>query len=131
VTTQIKANFLYADCDEDNGIMVGFADDQFDTKEHLLLQKSLFFDEKDRERGFDKVYINYGDQINATYGGVLKFVLKNGTAQIYLDSKAANELNTDEQIEIIFPKNDDKLRDAKKYLAEIFKDEMGVFVSEI
>lgn len=131
MTTQIRANFLYADSDEDNGIMVGFADDQFDTKEHLLLQKSIVFDEKDKEMGFDKVYINYGDQKNATYGGILKFILKNGIARIYLESKAANELNTDEQIEIVFPKNDDKLISAKKHLAEIFKDDPGVFVSEV
>jgi hypothetical protein len=73
----LKANFLYGGVDEDsNVLMVGFADDEFDTKEYILLQKTLVPDQKDKELGLDKVH-EYNDQSRSTYAGILNIVMYN------------------------------------------------------
>lgn len=128
---KFNANFLYAQVDENDVIMVGFADDEFETQDYFLFQKSLVCNEQDKEMGFDKIHITYSNQTQSTYGNILKFVLKNGLVEITLDAKTASELRTDEQIEIVFPQNDIKLVDVKQYLAKMFADKDSVFVSKV
>jgi hypothetical protein len=131
MTTKFNANFLYAQVDENNVIMVGFADDEFETQDYVLFQKSLVCNEQDKEMGFDKVHITYCNQTQSSYGDILKFVLKNGLIEINLDEKTASELRTDEQIEIVFPQNNIKIVDVKQYLAKMFADKDSVFVSKV
>jgi len=131
MTTKIESSFLYAQVDENDVIMVGFADDEFETSNYILLQKALVINEQDKKLGLDKVHITYSNQVNSTYGEILKVVLKNGLAEITFDSKTANELNIDEQLEIIFPPNNTKLAEVKHYLAQMFAGKDGVFNSEV
>lgn len=130
MTTKFKANFLYAQVDENDVIMVGFADDEFETKDYILFQKSLVSDEQDKKMGFDKVHITFCDQTQSVYGNILRFVLKKGLVEVNIDSKTANEISTDERIEIAFPANS-KLDDIKHYLTKMFVDKDNVFVSEV
>ena len=127
MTTKIESSFLYAQVDENDVIMVGFADDEFETSNYILLQKALVINEQDKKLGLDKVHITYSNQVNSTYGEILKVVLKNGLAEITFDSKTANELNIDEQLEIIFPPNNTKLAEVKHYLAQMFAGKDGVY----
>jgi hypothetical protein len=79
----LKANFLYGGVDEDSDVlMVGFADDEFDTKEYILLQKTLVPGQKDKELGLDKVHIEYNDQSRSTYAGILNIVMYNDGIEI-------------------------------------------------
>ena len=130
MTTKFKANFLYAQVDENDVIMVGFADAEFETKDYILFQKLLVCDEQDKERGFDKVHIIFCEQTQSVYGNILKFVLKKGLVKVTLDSKTAKAINTDERLEIVFPA-DAKLDDIKQYLIKMFVDKDNVFVSEV
>lgn len=102
--TQLVSNFIFAGI-EDNVIMVGFADDEFNTEKHLLLQKSVEFDEQDKALGQDKVHITYIDELYSSYGGIIKFVLKDKTAEILLEKETAKKLKTEEQLEITLPKS--------------------------
>ncbi len=129
MATRLNAKFLYAQIENDV-IMVGFADDEFETKDYVLLQKSLIFNEQDKELGFDKVHITYQDELYSKYGGIQKIVLDKGVCEILLDSKTGNILGTGEKIEILFP-NDFDLSDVKNHLEQMFIHDTGSFVSKI
>ncbi|SMO52695.1 Imm10 family immunity protein [Melghirimyces algeriensis] len=130
MATIVKSNFLYAQ-KENDVVMVGFADDEFDTKEYVLLQRSIVYDDQDKILGLDKVYIECNDQSHSVYGGIVRFVLSNGIAEIWIDSNAANMLGTDEKIKIVFPVNYNDLADVEELLREIFNNQHEVFVSKI
>jgi len=112
--------------------MIGFADDEFDTKEHLLLQKSLEFDEQDKTLGQDKVHITYIDELYSAYGGVQKVILKSNSVEIQLSASTAKVLQTEEQIEILLAQQGtSNIEELKHYLQLMFKEEPNVFLSEI
>lgn len=100
MATKLISNFVFAGI-EDDVIMVGFADDEFNTKEHLLLQKALEFDEQDIALGHDKVHITYIDELYSSYGGIIKFELANNVIKIQFDKDTAKKIHTEEQLEIL------------------------------
>ncbi|HEX9062597.1 MAG TPA: Imm10 family immunity protein [Clostridia bacterium] len=124
--TQLVSNFVFASI-EDDIIMVGFADDEYNTEKHLLLQKSLEFDEQDKELGQDKVHITYIDELYSSYGGIIKLMLKNATAEIHLDKETAKKLRTEEQIEIKLPKSDYDRDKLIYHLKLMFKEYPNIF----
>lgn len=130
MTTKLKANFLYAQIENDV-IMVGFADNEINTQEYVLLQKPLIYDEQDRKLGFDKIHITYNDQLRSVYGGILKCVLKNGVVNISLNASTADTLKTEDEIEITFSANVSNLANLKQHLQKLFSDESEIFVSEV
>jgi hypothetical protein len=109
MSTKINASYFLNGI-EDDIILVGFADDEFDTKEHILLQKSLEYDEQDKELGQDKVYITYIDKLYSTYGGILMVTLKSDVVEILVDADTAKILNTEERIEVFLPKDCNEVR---------------------
>jgi hypothetical protein len=131
MATKLTANFIFSGI-EDDVIMIGFADDEFDTKEHLLLQKSLEFDEQDKTLGQDKVHITYIDELYSAYGGVQKVILKSNSVEIQLSASTAKVLQTEEQIEILLAQQGtSNIEELKHYLQLMFKEEPNVFLSEI
>jgi hypothetical protein len=120
MATKLISNFVFA-CIEDDVIMVGFADDEFNTKEHLLLQKALEFDEQDIALGHDKVHITYFDELYSSYGGIVKLELKNNIVEIQIDKDTAKKLNTEEQLEISLPEAYDRTN-LIYHLKLMFKD---------
>lgn len=128
MATKLISNFVFAGI-EDNVIMVGFADDEFNTKEHILLQKALEFDEQDISLGHDKVHITYIDEIYSSYGGIIKFELVNNVIKIEFDKDTAKKLHTEEQLEIMLPESYDKAN-LIYHLELIFKESTDtLFVS--
>lgn len=67
MATILKCNFLYAQ-KENNVVIVGFADDEFNSKEYVLLQKSLVSEEQDKKLGLDQVHITFNDPSRSAYG---------------------------------------------------------------
>lgn len=66
--------------------MVTIADNEYDVKNYIILQKALHFDEQDRKLGMDTYYFEYNDQSYSGYGickevnlsnSLLKFILTN------------------------------------------------------
>lgn len=87
------ANFIYAQADNENDVlMIGFADDQYDPQEYILLQKTMHPDEQDLALGFDKIHITYRDESQSQYGGIEKVLLKPDSIEFCLDETAAEVL---------------------------------------
>lgn len=129
MATQLVSNFIFAGI-EDTIIMVGFADDEYNTEKHLLLQKSLEFDEQDKELGQDKVHLTYIDELYSAYGGILKFKLKDITVEILLDERTAKKLKIEERLEIILPKSGYDRENLIYHLKLMFKDSPNTLTIE-
>lgn len=129
MATQLVSNFIFAGI-EDTIIMVGFADDEYNTEKHLLLQKSLEFDEQDKELGQDKVHLTYIDELYSAYGGILKFELKDITVEILLDERTAKKLKIEERLEIILPKSGYDRENLIYHLKLMFKDSPNTLTIE-
>lgn len=129
MATQLVSNFIFAGI-EDTIIMVGFADDEYNTEKHLLLQKSLEFDEQDKELGQDKVHLTYIDELYSAYGGILKFELKDITVEILLDERTAKKLKIEERLEIILPKSGYDRENLIYHLKLMFKDSPNALTIE-
>lgn len=130
MTTKLNVNFLYTQI-ENNIITVGFADDEFNTQEYILLQKTIIYDDQDKKLGFNRIHITCNDQSRSAYGGILKFIFNNGKINILLDPNTADVLKTEDQIEIVFPTNTFDLAKLRQYLQELFSEESEVLVSEV
>lgn len=126
MSTKLVAKFLYAGTD-DNVLMVGFADDEYDPQESILFTWSPEVDEQDLRLGHDQVYISTGDQSKGTYGGVTRVVLRNGSATLVLTPKTAQRLKTEPCIEVEFPRDSDYLHTAREYLQQMFGSGRGAF----
>ena len=50
---------------EDGVAMLGFADDDINTTQYLLLQRTLEPDQQDRRLGMDKVHVELNSQIKS------------------------------------------------------------------
>lgn len=132
--TRVKAQFVYTSVDGDDGdayVSVGFADDEFDTKEYLSLQKALSSNEQDKESVMNGVYIEYSNQINSAYGGILRVMVQNGIIQFFLDNSTAEKLGTEKQIEVIFPRDIDNLHELVYSLQQMFDGKSVVFEYDI
>ncbi|WML46647.1 Imm10 family immunity protein [Neobacillus sp. PS3-34] len=127
-----RANFLYPDVDRDTNIlMIGFADAEFNTKEYILLQKSLAPGEQDKELGLDEIHIEYNDQIHSTYGGILNVELNNDCIEIELDDHTARQLQTGKSICVSFDKKNETILTLEKNLTIMFQDYKVIFKSKL
>ncbi len=87
---------------QDDVAMLGFADDECNPSQYIMLQKGLRPSSQDRECGFDQTYIEVNSQIHSGYGGVVEAQLKENRLVLKLDPQAASEMSVDETIEITF-----------------------------
>ena len=95
------AGFSYA---QDDGLlqMAGLANDQFKTKQYLLLQKTVHPSDQDRRLGQDQVHITLNDQEHSTYGGIVQVLLNRDSLALRLIPKASHELGTQEDLMVGF-----------------------------
>lgn len=83
--------------------MVGFADDEFETENYILLQKAFEFDTQDVELGMDGEYIEINGQENSGYKCVEQAMFNNERFYINVKSETGriNRVEVDlSQIEI-------------------------------
>jgi len=92
----LKASFVYFGM-EDETIIIGFADDEFDTKDYVLLQKSLFIDDIPM---LNKVHITLNSENRAAYGGIVKIILSKKLITIILSKETASSLGVADSIDI-------------------------------
>lgn len=111
--------------------MISFADDEFDTKEYILLQKLLVADEQDKEQGLGEVHITYNDEVRSNYGGILNVTLYKNCIEIELDNNTAKELQLENMIQVSFSQKDPNLAAVKKHLEKMFHNCKGVFKSKL
>lgn len=116
MTTILKYNFVNSD--EENGVLTaGFADEQFDTKEYLLFQNWIDAEAEGEE---DEIYMERDGQSQGTYEGINKFILFRDNALLSLSAEAAQILDTEQEISILFSATDDEFQKLKKGLEIIF-----------
>jgi hypothetical protein len=80
--------------------LLGFADEQFNTKHYLLLQRTLEPDDQDRGLGQDRVHIELNDR--SAYADVEEARLANGRLVLRLDPATAGQISGGETIEVAF-----------------------------
>ncbi|MFC7441983.1 Imm10 family immunity protein [Laceyella putida] len=130
MTTKLKGNALCMQVEE-GVIQFGFADDEFDVKEYLLLSRSFEIDDQDRELRLEGVHIEWGDQLRSAYGGVEAVILSEHQVIFKVDRDTAVRLGTEETIEIevadarYYPKG------AAMFLARLFGEENGVTITYV
>ena len=95
---------------EDTFLLVGFADQEFDTQVYLMLQRAYEFDEQDHALGMDTVYIERDDQSQSTYGGIERVTLTPRALSLTLSTETANALGSETDLCIAITPNATELR---------------------
>ena len=113
------ANFV-AIVDDEYSRIVGFADQQFDTKRYLQFQRSLEGDAQGRALGLDTYYVEKDDQSNSCYGGIESIDLRANAITLKLDDVGSKRLVLDKVVLITFDADDKTLGELRKGLATIF-----------
>ena len=110
-----KANFIRCQ-DQDGVVMVGFADDEFNTTEYLLLQRTLEPDQQDCELGHDAIHVELDSPERSGYGGVKLIRLDGSTVRVELNEKIGRELGAS-AIEVELSASDAELAALKEHLS--------------
>ena len=110
-------------CQNENGVvMVGFANDEFETTEYLLFQRTLEPDAQDCELGQDKIHVQLDSPDHSGYGGVQTIQLRDSTLRVEVDGTMAQVLgNSVIEIELK-AKNVDRAS-LKEHLSLVVGDE--------
>lgn len=97
--TKILANFVYTGHDADVQ-MVGLADDQFETKEYVLFQRTSKPTADEIALGHDQVHMTVGGENRSAYGGIRSIVLFDDRLLIQVEASTSELLETDTDIEV-------------------------------
>jgi hypothetical protein len=90
---EFKAKFVSFQ-NEDGIVVVGFADDEFQTTQYVLLQRTLEPDEQDRKLGHDKVHVELDSQNRSGYGGIERIQMEGSALRFALNAKGSKFLGT-------------------------------------
>lgn len=117
--------------DEDSYISIAFDNGDVNVSEYVILQKALTYSEDDKELGMDQIYVEINGQQGASYGGVLRIVLKSKELDVYFDSKTARKLGAETELIINFPENHENLGTMKALLEQMLNEEPVIYECEI
>lgn len=88
---RFEARFVHLQKDESVAI-VGLADDQFDTTQYIILQRSLQPSQEDISLRQDDLHVMVCDQTRSRYGGLLSVQVATNCITFVLDTNAASDL---------------------------------------
>ncbi|MFJ7646132.1 Imm10 family immunity protein [Lysinibacillus sp. NPDC097279] len=91
-----QASFVYVGI-EDETLLIGFADDEFETKEYVLFQKSLSVEDIPI---LNKVHITINSENRSAYGGILRIILSRKLVSIFLSKETASLLGVSDIVDI-------------------------------
>lgn len=110
---------------QDDVAMLGFADDEFNTTQYVMLQRGLMPPSpQDREAGFDRPHIEVNSQTHSGYGGVVKAQLQENRLVLKLDPQAAADMSVDDTIEIAFRVPMERLKEIGDQLRVLLGDDI-------
>ncbi|MEK5331900.1 Imm10 family immunity protein [Lysinibacillus sp. FSL W8-0992] len=92
----LKASFVYFSIDDET-VLIGFADDEFETKEYVLFQKSLWIEDIPI---LNKVHITINSENRSAYGEILRIILSRKFISIFLSKDTASSLGVSDSIDI-------------------------------
>jgi hypothetical protein len=101
MTTALDAGFVY-DSEDEDVILVGFADKEYGTEHYVLLQRSKQVSAEEEALGQGEVHISVDDQDRSAYGGIQHVSLDDSGVRIRLDRDTAAALVTEDEIVIRF-----------------------------
>ncbi|CAN7562029.1 Imm10 family immunity protein [Pseudoxanthomonas sp. LjRoot143] len=100
--------------------LVGFADQKFDTRFYLMLQRALDHDEQDRALGMDTYHVEWCDQGMSGYGGISRFLLSPTGVEVSFEPQAAVDLDGMEHLSISFQLSHSEFLVLREALGNIF-----------
>ncbi len=106
--------------DDEDSCLVGFADDEFDTRRHLQLQRARVSTPQDRDLGMDAYYVERDDQLYSCYGGIDACELREGGIRFEFSDTASQRLELDGSLDITFEVDASTLSALKDGLKTIF-----------
>ena len=107
--------------DEDGVLLVGFADDEFETTSYITLQRPHEYDAQDVALGMDRVHIERDSQAQSAYGGIEEFVLQRDRAILRLDEATGRKLGGATKLEIRFAIDSDQFDRLRSGLRRLFE----------
>jgi hypothetical protein len=115
---------FHANCvaieDMDDFWLVGFADEKFDTRQYLTLQRSYNDDEQDIELGMNTYHVERDDQSCSGYGGIDRFELYRDRAVVRFTPTGAKQLKAD-GLEISFEVDGRRFKKLVQRLERVFE----------
>jgi hypothetical protein len=100
--------------------LVGFADAEFNSTRHLILQRDKSPRAQDIELGLDGYHVELDDQGKSCYGGIQRFELFPDHAVVEFEEDAHSIFGEDILV-VEFTLRQQQLAQLRDYLARIFK----------
>lgn len=121
MTVSFHANCVaIEDMDEDEYWLVGFADEKFETKQYLMLQRGYFDDdEQDIKNGSNTYYVERDGQNQCIYGGIERFELYRDRLLVQFTKAGQQRLNAT-AMDISFKLTASKFDKLKNRLERVF-----------
>jgi hypothetical protein len=108
---------------EDGVAMVGFADDDINTTQYLMLQRTLGPDQQDRRLGMDKVHIEFNSQLRSAYGNVEEVQLRKQGVVFRFDPATAAKVSSGETIDVTMEMTAGKMKELAEQLRLLIGEE--------
>lgn len=104
----------------ENGIaVVGFADDEFNPTQYVLLQRTLMPSEQDRNLGMDQPHVEIHPPTRSAYGGVDQVIVERGRLMLWLNNAMTRKVDNTSPITISFDLTTKELAETTRALSEV------------
>jgi hypothetical protein len=100
---------------------VGFANAEFNSTRHLILQRDKSPQVQDVALGFDGYHVELDDQSKSCYGGIESFELFPDHAIVEFEDEAVSVFGVDKTIVVKFTLRQQQLAQLRDCLGKIFK----------
>lgn len=125
----LEAKFVVVDDDGDL-MTVAFADDQFEPKHYVQLQKARVCDDQDLSLGMDKAHIEVNDQLFSGYGTVAGVAMRGREVRISLTPKGHKVLRTEGELTVSLDGAEVDLEKVRATLSRIAEGEFPFEVTD-
>lgn len=99
MSTVMTAGFIHYSEDEDV-LMVGFADREQEAERYVLLQRSKLVLEDEERLGFDQVHISVDQQERSAYGGITGVALHSDKVVLQIAPETAQLIGVESELVI-------------------------------
>ena len=100
--------------------LVGFADDPFEPRDFLLLQRSYEDDEQDSRLGMNTYHVERNGQLWSCYGGIERFKLCRDRVKVSFTKEGSRLLGNVPGMEITFNVEESKFNELQRGLRQVF-----------
>jgi hypothetical protein len=101
-------------------VLVGFADRQFDTTCYLMFQRAHEFGEQDHRTGMAAVYVERDDQRWSGYGGMQRCELLRDRIRLHFDESGAAKMEGIRTMEVSFEITPHQMEGLREGLRQCF-----------